>query len=49
MEITAWQFYWKDWWKLYPWYSQHYDPDFDVYDWYGGFGPLQLRGYRMNG
>lgn len=48
MEISEWQFYWPNWWKLWPYYSedkQEYEGVM-VAGFVFAFGPLQVRGYR---
>lgn len=35
------QWYWADWWKLWPTHSASYDVDFDIFFNVRSFGPLQ--------
>ncbi len=49
MEISEWQWYWPNWWKLWPSYSKGEKVEYfgiPCAGWTFCFGPLQIRGYR---
>lgn len=42
----SYQFYWPNWWKLWPYYKEYPETDMYVTSWVFCLGPLQLRGYK---